>query len=121
MDDVATSHHRATMLVALVSVVTALSTCGRDAARACVEKAGARVCIVRHGVNDELAATGLEPGSPGTLTQMPEQVLVRAVARSDGTITVTPLAPPSPSTSMRFEGVSNTGHQVAMDLRWPAR
>jgi len=110
-------------LLALIGIVVTLSTCGggraRAADRTCAGQFGAQACIVHHTTGDELIVTGLEPGSPGTLLELPEQVLARMVARGDGTISVMPLASPAPLASVHFEGVDRADHQIEVDLRWP--
>jgi hypothetical protein len=104
-------------------MVVTLSTCGGGRAgaadRNCAEQSGAQACIVHHASGDELIVTGLEPGSPGTLLELPEQVLARMVARSDGTISMLPLAAPAPLASVHFEGLDRADHQIEVDLHWP--
>jgi hypothetical protein len=111
---------RTTSVALLIVVSGALSTCsGRGDPRSCAAHDGARVCVVRHRDRADLSVQGLEPGSPGTLTRLPEQVVLRAVARANGTITVESLPPTTDSPTLRFEGTSGGGRQVAVELRWP--
>jgi hypothetical protein len=99
--------------------LTPLATCSRTDPRSCAAHDGARICLVRHSSGADLTIQGLEPGSPGTLTRLPEQVVLRAVAKSNGTITVESLPPSADAPTLRFEGTTGAGRQVALDLRWP--